>query len=188
MITDLFDQNTAKILTLFSISPGSKFLRNELKEKTKLNNWTLDGSLLMLLKNKILLKEKRLISLNLSSPSANETIKLIKREHARFKELPLEIYFPLMDASYLLSGLSVLSSVYLFGSYAKLIYTNKSDIDLAVISAKLDKAAKSRLLSRMSVIEKKYGKNLELHFFEQKDMQQKDPIIKEIKTNSITLF
>ena len=37
-------------------------------------------------------------------------------------------------------------------------------------------------------IERKYKKPIELHFFNKQDMNKNDPIIKEIKKNSIILF
>ena len=49
MITDIFNKDIVKILTLFSVSLGSKFTRNEIKEKTMLNNVPLDNALNILL-------------------------------------------------------------------------------------------------------------------------------------------
>ncbi len=37
-------------------------------------------------------------------------------------------------------------------------------------------------------LEKKYGKILELHFYSENDLKQKDPLIKEIRTNSVEIF
>ena len=64
MITDLFDKNIVKVLTLFSISHGSGFTRNEIKEKTMLNNVPLDIAIQTLLYNSILVQNKRVFRLN----------------------------------------------------------------------------------------------------------------------------
>ncbi len=186
MITNLFDRNMVKILTLFSISPGSKFTRDEIKKKTLLNNVPLDNAINTLFKEQLIIKEKRFLSLNFENPNLRSIIQLIKKEHIRFKEIPLNVYFALLDLSKQLAQLKQIAHIYLFGSYAKLIYTEKSDIDLAIILKKEDIIKKIK--NEIKKIEKRYNKIIEPHFFEKKDLKQKDPIIKEIKRNSIFLF
>lgn len=188
MITDVFNKDVAKVLTLFSVSPGSKFSRNEIKEKTMLNNVPLDNALNALLNNEILIKEKRFISLNFENKNLKPMSDIIKREHLRFKEIPLKIYYMMLDVSAVISNIQSPIKAYLFGSYAKLIYTDKSDIDLAVVLEKGHKDIVNKIKKNLSRIEKKYDKSLELHFYEKRDMKQKDPIIKEILRNSVELL
>ncbi|MEW6063011.1 MAG: hypothetical protein AB1571_01405, partial [Nanoarchaeota archaeon] len=64
MINLIFDKDIFKILTIFSLSSGSKFKRNEFKEKTKLNNIPLDNALLKLIKANLFKKEKKFYSIN----------------------------------------------------------------------------------------------------------------------------
>ena len=109
---------------------------------------------------------------------------LQKKEHLRFKEIPLKIYFILIDISSELSNLKGLEQIYLFGSYAKLIYTEKSDIDLAVVT----KGNQIKIKEKVKKIEKKYNKIIELHFFDSKDMKQNDPFIKDILRNGVKLM
>ena len=188
MITDLFDKELIKILTYFSISPGSKITRNEIKERIRLNNIPLDNSLNNLINNNILIKEKRFISINFASENAKKIIETIKKEHIRFKEIPLEIYCILIDISEFICRKKCIRQIFLFGSYAKLIYTEKSDIDLAIILNNEDKKTVAELKKYTNKIEKKYNKNIELHFFENKDLKEDDPLIKEILRNGIKLF
>ena len=188
MITDLFDGNVAKIFALFSVSPGSKFSRNEIKEKTMLNNIPMDKALAVLLRNNVLLKEKRMYCLNFENNNTKEIIGLFKKEYVRFKEMPLKVYYALIDLSYLLSTNSNIKRVYLFGSFAKLIYTEKSDIDLAIVLKNEKKELMGDIRKAVAKIERKYKKPIELHFFNKQDMNKNDPIIKEIKKNSIILF
>ena len=188
MITDLFNKDIIKVLTLFSVSPGSKFTRNEIKEKAMLNNAPLDSALSKLLSNKIIIKEKRLLSLNFGNKDLKGILNIVKNEHLRFKEIPLKIYYMLLDVSAVLSDMKKITQVHLFGSYAKLIYTDRSDIDLAVILEKSDKGITDKIKKSADKIGKKYGRSLELHFFEKKDMWQKDPIIREILRNNVGLF
>lgn len=188
MITDIFNKDIIKILTLFSVSPGSKFTRNEIKEKTMLNNVPLDNALNILFNNKILIKEKRFFSLNFGNRNLKSLLNIVKNEHLRFKEIPLKIYYMLLDISAILSDIRNITKVYLFGSYAKLIYTDKSDVDLAIVLEKENRDTINKIKKSINKIEKKYDKSLELHFFEKKDMRQRDPIIREISRNNVELF
>ena len=188
MITDMFDKDASMALTLFSVSPGSKFTRNEIKEKTMLNNVPLDNALNMLLNNGILIQEKRFFSLNFENKNSKAILDIIKNEHLKFKEIPLKVYYLLLDASAIMSSIKNIVKAYLFGSYAKLIYTDRSDVDLAIILEKSDKGAIDKIKKGVNKLEKKYGRSLELHFFEKKDMLQKDPIIREILRNNVELF
>ena len=188
MITDIFNKDAVMVLTLFSVSPGSKFTRNEIKEKTALNNIPLDNALNVLLNNRILTREKRFFSLNFENKNSKAILDIIKNEHLRFKEIPLKIYYLLLDASAVMSHITSITKVYLFGSYAKLIYTDRSDVDLAIVLEKSDKGTIDKIKKSANKIGKKYGKSIELHFFEEKDMRQKDPIIKEILRNNVELL
>lgn len=188
MITDLFDRNIAKIITLFSVSPGSKFSRNDIKGRTMLNNLPLDNAMDILLHNGILSREKRLYLLNFENSAATQMVDLFKKEHARFKQIPLGIYYILVDLSYLLSNIDKIEKLYLFGSFAKLIYTEKSDIDLAVVLKEERKETIGNIKKDAAKVERKYNKPIELHFFVVKDMSRNDSLIKEIKKNGIILF
>jgi len=185
MIMPIFNQNIIKILALLSISPGSKFLRNEIKEKTKLNNATLDDSLNILLNAKIIKKDKRLIFLNLEY---KEIIDLVKAEHQKLNNLYTEVYFPILE---ILSFLSIQKNLkaYLFGSHAKLIYNENSDIDIAIISNKFHQKQKDKLNKLISKIEKKYKKNIETHYFTNDFYKnKKDPLVKDILKNGRQLI
>lgn len=177
MISNLFNPDMYKILILFSLSPGSRFNRNEIKDKTKLNNVPIDKALMSLFNMKILKKENRLYQLNY--PYAKKIIDLIKKDFLDLKELPLNTYYSIVDAINLLSPGK--SELYLFGSYSKLIYTDKSDIDLAVLGNDRINAGK---------IEKKYGKNIEIHYFDKIKFyrNKKDPLVKDILKNGIRLI
>ena len=65
MKTNLLDKNLAKILAFFLISPGSRYNRKEIKEKTKMNNIPLDNTLQKLITLKLLEQNKSLYNLNL---------------------------------------------------------------------------------------------------------------------------
>ncbi|MBT3463415.1 hypothetical protein HOD20_02235 [archaeon] len=188
MILDLFNLDIGKILTLYSISPGSRYTRNELKEKTNLFNVSLDKSLSILLTNKILIKEKRFYAINFNNENAKIILNLIKLEYLKFKEIPLNVFYIIFELSYLFSKEKEIYNVFLFGSYSKLIYTEKSDIDIAIFLKNNNTKTIKKIKQKIKKIEKKSSKIIELHFYEQKDLNQNDKLIKEIKKNGVSFF
>lgn len=190
MILNLLGKNSVKILALFLLSPGSRHQRKEIKEKTKMNNIPLDKTLIKLTKLGFLKEEKNLYLLN---PEETEEIKSIKNIMLKdFKYslnfLPLGIFYILIEIAEKLSEIREIKQVLLFGSYAKLVYSNDSDVDLAIVLNKeTDKNRREKLEKKISKIAekqaKKAEKQIELHFFTEDDMKAKDPLIKEILRN-----
>jgi predicted nucleotidyltransferase len=183
MIVQVFNKDVLELLTIFSLSPGSKFLRKELKEKTKLNNVNLDNCINTLLNSDLIKKEKRFLLLNLDN--IKEIIKLVSEEYKKLKELPLDVYFSIINILFFLNKLKSIN-VYLFGSYAKLIFKDNSDIDIAIISENINKKELNKLVQKT---ESKYKKRIEIHYFG-KDFykNKKDPLVKEIIKNGIKLI
>jgi predicted nucleotidyltransferase len=174
MIANLFDRKIVKVLTYFFISPGSRYSREEIKEKAGMNNIPLDKTLLKLTYLHIIRKDGKLISLNFEG----EEIKIINELQSEYKKmnLPFKIFNDLVELTNKSSLIKGLESIYLFGSYAKLIYHEKSDIDIAFFLS--DKKAKENLEKL-----KKINDKFEFHFFENKDKKANDPLIKEILKN-----
>jgi len=182
MILNLFDPNIVKVLMIFSLAPGAKFRRKELKEKTYLNNLNLDKALRILQNSGIILRDKNYFKLNLNEKT-RVLIQLIKEEYKMLNEIPLKVFFSILDFMNKVASLKDVE-VYLFGSYAKLTFEEGSDIDLAVISDK-----DLNFLEKVALrIEKKYKVKIQLHFFE-KDFfkHKKDPLVREIIKNGIKL-
>lgn len=177
----LVDQNATKVLLFLAISPGSKYTRKEIKEKTGMNNVPLDQSLNMLSNLKLIEEKERLYSLNLENFFVKSTLNELKE---RFSNLPLKIQFILLEFISNVLKLKGINRIILFGSYAKLIYSEKSDIDIAII---LDERTKEKGLveKKISIIaeklSKKHEKSIQVHFFTESDLKHKeDPLIKDI--------
>ena len=182
MIINLINKNSAKILLLFSTSPGRKYLRKEIQEKTEINNVPLDSSLAELLSFKLIIRKGRIYSLNLE----NSLIIQILEELKEFSTIPLKVKFILNEIVFYVSKINSIKSMILFGSYAKLIYSEKSDIDIAVIldnKVKNKKIIEEKIESFSEKIGKKYKKQIEVHLFLEKNMKEKDPLIKDILRN-----
>ena len=187
MISPVFDQNIFKIISLFSLSPGSRFSRKEIKGKTELNNVPLDISLSRLLKSAILKKEARLYSVNFENEGGKSIVQLAAKQYKELKDLPFDVYLLLVDIAYMTS-VAKEAEVHLFGSYSKLVYREGSDIDIALLTTK--KFNKKAFEKHMSKIEKVYRKNVEVHYFDKFDFykSKKDPLVTEILKNGVRLI
>ena len=188
MISQLFNSDVLKILTVFSISPGSKFYRKELKERTQLNNVNLDNGINILLSSKIITKKGRFLFLNFDNENTKQIIHLVSSQYKLLKEIPLNVYFPVIDIVSFLSKFRFID-VYLFGSFAKLVFEETSDIDIAVISDRIHVKEKRDFRRLIQKLELKYKKKIEVHYFG-KDFykNRKDPFVKEILKNGVKLL
>jgi len=187
MINQIFNNDIFKILTLFSLSPGSRFNRKTVKEKTRMNNMPLDNALAKLMSGSILKKAENYYSINLEDERAKQIIQIVSKEYKNLRELPLDVYFLLAD---LVDGLSQIKNiqVYLFGSYSKLVYSDKSDVDIAIISN--DALDKERVEKIIAKVEKSYKKNVEVHYFDGSAFykNEKDPLVKGIIKDGVILI
>ena len=190
MISNLFKEDITKILTYFLISPGSRHTRKEIKEKTNMNNIPLDKALKSLLTLKILKIEKSMYTLNQANEKSREILLIMKKEYDYFG-LPHDIFNLLVKISSSISDLKEIREIVLFGSYSKLIYTDKSDIDIAIIlEDKIKNKVKIEEIieKRINKIEEKSKKLIEPHFFVNQELKEKDPIIKDIIKNGKSLI
>ena len=188
MLIDIFDKYAAKIILFLAVSPGSKYLRKEIKDQTLLTNVVLDNSLNKLLNLGLIEKNGKLYFLNLD----NFFVKNFSSElKGQFLSLPLKIKFILIDFIREIVSLTYFKKIILFGSYSKLIFSDKSDIDLAIIFLDKTKNIK-KIEKKMEVIAYKlsevYKKEIQLHFFVESDLKhKKDPVIKDILRNGVEI-
>lgn len=182
MIINLFNKNIAKILLLFSLSPGSKYSRNEIKLKTRMNNVPLDNSLSELLTLKAINQKDRLYFINLEN---NLIMQIIEDSRKRLSNLPLNVQTEITEFISDISKIENIPKIILFGSYSKLIFSDKSDIDIAVIlNSKENKKIEKKIESVALKISNKYKKDIQPHFFTNQDLKHKeDPLIKDILKN-----
>jgi predicted nucleotidyltransferase len=182
----ILEKNIVKILTLYAISPGSRFNREEMKKKSRMNNISLNKTLFILLNLKILLKEKHFFSLNFENKETSILLELVSKQYSTLKHLPLLSYYLILEIYYSFIEQEVDGEIYLFGSYAKLSFKESSDIDIAIISDTLDKKIFNSLISK---VEKKFGKDIEVHYFSKSFYKNKrDPLVKEILQHGVKLI
>ncbi len=187
LISPVFTQDCFKILTFFSLSPGSRWRRKDIKEKTKTHNIPLDNALCMLLHTHVLIKERNHYALNMENEYTKRLIDLCGKQYRLLREIPLDVFYLILDFAAACTPQKGLEA-YLFGSYAKLIYRENSDVDIALLSSgELDK---QRLALIIAKLKKVYHKNIELHYFERAAFyrNKKDPLVKGILKDGIRLW
>ncbi len=186
MISPIFDQNIFKVLALFSLTPGSRFTRRDIKEKSRLNNVPLDSALSKLVKTDVLKKEKNYYSIDFESGNWRGLIQILAGQHKQLKEIPLDVYFILSDVAYYLSTQKE-TEAYLFGSYSKLVYKEDSDVDIAVLATK--KFVKKGFEKEIAWLEKIYKKGIEIQYFDKFNFYKNktDPLVKEIIKNGVRI-
>ena len=178
MIINLINPNLAKIILIFAASPGRKWQRKEIKEMTGMNNVPLDNSLNELLTSKLITESKRLYSLNLENLIIQQIVKETKE---KISNLPFKVQFILVDFIDSISKIKNAEKIILFGSYSKLIFTEKSDVDIALILKERSSLHEKKMSLSAEKISKRYKIDIQEHFFTESDLKHKeDPLIKDI--------
>lgn len=152
-----------------------------------MHNIPLDSALARLVSSGVIKKEKGLFSVNLENNYAEHIIAILSSQHRYLKNLPFDVYFLLADAVNELSNVKGLE-LWLFGSYSKMVYNERSDVDLALlVSRGPDKKHIQKVLRKL---EKHYLKEIEEHFFDVHEFykNKKDPLVKEIMRNGVRLM
>lgn len=179
----LIERNILGVLSVFSTSPGSRLRRNQIKELTGIPNVVLDKNLAKLFNLKILVKKKGLISLNLANDEIKKIIKVLMENYDKFKYLPLREYFMIVHIIDEILVVRGIEEMYLFGSYSKLTFNQKSDVDFAIIS---DDVNKKKIAGIIKKLEKRYKKKIEIHYFSRDFYKNKrDSLVKDILRNGV---
>jgi len=184
---NLVTKSNIKILYLFSEVPGKSLSRKEILKLTKLANNPLDNSLKYLVNSKILVKERKKYKLNFENEFVEVINNLFKKERAKLRNLSYTIWLILFEfITKLLNKIDV-KEIYLFGSYAKLVYNEKSDLDICVVVEKRMPEIDFKIEKIVSSIEKKFDKKLQIHLFEEKEFKKRSKIVREISEDGIKL-
>lgn len=181
----LLDKGAMRVLTVFSLSPGSRLNRQSLKKQSMLSNVILNKTINKLVNANVLARNRNLLVLNLANKDADRIMGMVSESYNKFRRLPLKEYFMLVDIITAFMKLKGIGDVYLFGSYAKLVFRESSDIDLAFVSDNIQEKPLERIAAKL---EKKYGKRIEIHMFSSKFYRSKrDPLVREILRDGIRI-
>lgn len=181
----LIDNGLMRVLTLFSLSKGIRLRREEIKEKTFLNNVSVNKALNTLVNCGFLRYQRRLYELSIDNEELNSILEYLKKDYLKLKHLALKDYFMIVDIISCILASKGRFDLYLFGSYSKLTYSDKSDIDIAIISEEVQKKEIQKITNKL---EKKYKKEIEIHYFGKDFYKNKrDPLVKDIIQNGVRI-
>jgi predicted nucleotidyltransferase len=164
MINNLIEKDYAKIILLLIASPEVGHSREEIKEKVNLNNSILDSALRTMLSLEILNLTQEAYSLN----QDNHLVKYILKDKDKFVNIPLKIQYVLLEFTEKIYQLKNIRKTILFGNYSTSVFTDKSDIDIAVIfsdKVKEKTQIEDKIIEHEYLLSKKYNHNIQTHFF-----------------------
>jgi len=178
-----------RILSLLLETPRKPVSRKELFLHTKLGNAPLSQGLVRLTAAGLIIKVKKGKKESYYINTDNENAKLIKelweKEKVNLRNLDYEI--KLILSEFIRSAMEAcnIKQIILFGSWAKGTASANSDIDLAVISDSVNELEAAKITK---FLEKKFGKEIQLHYFTTKGYEKKNALISEIKRDGILLL
>ena len=185
-----------RILFVLNEAPGKGVSRNEIKKITKLGNKVLSKFLLILEKFEVILKIKvgraYYYKLNFNNPFVLNIIEIIKTEKKELNNLDVDTANVIREFVYELTNLDLenISQIILFGSYAKRTYSERSDIDLALILKKKNLNNELLITEVLDKINKRFGVEIQPHYYTQVEFDKlkgKDRLVKEILKDGIRL-
>jgi len=184
-------KSTWRILELLLETPRKLVSRKELFKYTKLGNAPLSKGLSRLVNAQMLIKEKKgkkeFYYINLENDYMGLVKELWEKERRDLRSLEYDIKIIISEFLRKLLDVSEVNEVILFGSWAKGTASIKSDIDLAVVFDK-DLKGEIEVARIIKYIEKKFGKEIQAHYFTKKGFNEKSKLIKEIKEDRIKML
>lgn len=189
MIDNLIGNKTnIRILRLLNKSPNKFFTIKEIQENTGLGFGNVFYSIKMLIYHNLLIQENSKIKaykLNISNIINDRLSAFFHYETKTFQNIDLETQKLLSEVEQeIIKNLNNVTKIILFGSIAKGAYTEKSDIDLAIIKNK--KSTTDKII--LAKIINKYKRKIQIHIFEIKEYKiSTEPLINNIKKEGISL-
>lgn len=186
-----------RILILFCEAAGAGITRPEIREHTHLGNKAIDRSLNMLKRNKLIMEEKigrkTIYKLKLTNPYIVEIQNICKVEKEQLNNLPYGIALILRELVRKILDCIAVEHIDLFGSIAKRIYREDSDIDIALIGKKkITTGEKLEITDIEEEIEKRFKRKIQIHYFavdEFEELRKKNnPLVIEIIKDRIRLI
>ena len=180
-----------RILELLFETPRKVVSRKELFEHTLLGNAPLSEGLRRLTIANLLVKEKKgkkeSYYLNLGNEKVITLQELWKKESKDLHYLDYDTKIILSETARQLVNISGLKDIILFGSYAKGTASVRSDVDIAIIFK--EKITNEIEITKMvKLMKEKFDKDIQMHYFTEKNFTDKDNLAKEIKREGISLL
>lgn len=184
---------TWRILLLMAESPGGRLTRPEIRRLTCLGNKAITESLNdLLIYNIITIKKdgKTIYGLDMANEFTKQILILCEMERKKTNSLPYSYSLILREYVRMITSIILPKKILLFGSVAKRIFREDSDIDIALVVHK-EMAVQTRLEAEeiANKLKKRFGKDIQQHIFTTKEFENpKDKLVSEIKRDGVDLL
>ncbi|MFZ3077993.1 MAG: nucleotidyltransferase domain-containing protein [Candidatus Aenigmatarchaeota archaeon] len=183
-----------RVLSVLAEAPGQGITKEEIKKTTKLGGNSIFESIKILLKSDMVASgkagKKTFYRMNMSNKYSRLVSEIIQNERRDLNNMNLKIVTILREYVRQIYDSMDIAAVYVFGSMVKNSYREDSDIDIAIITEK-DISAKDRIaLEKIGEgIEKRFGREMQPHFFTEKEFRKSEGgIAEQVKRDGITLI
>ena len=183
-------KSTWRILELLFETPRKAVSRMELFKHTLLGNAPLSEGLQRLTASSILIKEKKGKKESYYLNMGNENVLLLRELWEKERKV---LHYLDYDTKIIISeflrqiDFVGIENIWLFGSHAKGTASVRSDIDIAVIF-KERVANEIEIMKIVKLMQEKFEKEIQVHYFTLKNFTDKDNVAKEIKREGISLL
>ena len=182
-----------RVFIVLADAPGQGVTKDEIKKITKLGGNSLFNSIEILLKNKIILKnkfgKKTYYKLNLNNKYNKSLIDIIKLEKEDLNNLSFKLSIILREYVRQLTSIININEIYVFGSAVKNSFREDSDIDIAIITEK-ELTTKERIeIEKVNEkLKKRFKKEIQPHFFTEEEFKKsKSLLIEQVHRDGIKL-
>lgn len=182
-----------RILLVLSEAPGQGITKEEIRKITKLGGNSLFKSINLLTKNNIINYKKfgkrTYYYLNLNNKYSKNIVEIINLEKKENNNMDQKILIILRELIRKIIDLIDVENIYVFGSIVKHSYSEKSDIDLALIIGKeLSVKEKVELEKIKEGIEKRFKRKIETHVFKKGEFNYKNKLAEQVQRDGVMLI
>lgn len=184
---------TWRILLLMAESPGGRITRPEIRRLTCLGNEAITESLDDLIAHGIIIIKKNgktTYGLDLTDDFTKQILVLCEMERKKTNNLPYSYSLVLREYVRMIFSIRSPKRILLFGSVAKRVFRENSDIDVAIVfDDELPTQARLDMEEIADKLKKRFGKEVQQHIFTLKEFEKsKDKLVSEIKLDGVDLL
>lgn len=187
-------KGTWRVLSFLSQTPTKPVSRTNIKKYTYLGGEAINTSLKRLTLTNILIKlkkgKKEYYYYNLDNDFSKEILNMFKLENAKLRYIDYKTHMVLNEFTRkVLDKILNIEHMSVFGSFAKGMQRQDSDLDLVLVFDKRDVKSELLITDIVDSIKEQFDMKIEPHYFEKEDFMRNDSsLLKEIKNDEIVIF
>ena len=174
-----------RIIRLLISYPNKDFSTSDIEKFTGTKGGNLHRAIRKLTIYNIILKNKNLYRIYYANPLIESLIKIFEKEKKYFQNIDQKELNIISDfTNELLKTYTDVKEIILFGSVARGMYSQKSDMDFMIIKENIS----HKIELQITKLTKKYERKIQFFLHTPKDFKDsKEPMIKEVKKEGILI-